>query len=169
MKSRIFFPVIMAILSLCWLGEVWAAKPPPIPRGVPQKSELKLYPPTWEKSKRKEPIQSGKLLYYDNSPGTLKGEIKLSRLRPNQLYALILQGKREHPSSRYLPQTLKGYRGEEKKYFEFKRVHTDKRGYLKTNFEVNLPAGVYDVKFFVRYGGDGSLVLYNDFFLFTVR
>ncbi len=163
MKRRIFLPTIMVMVSLLWLKEAWGVKPPPITNALPKSVlELSLPPASWGKP---IPGSMGRFIYYDNSPRILKGEIQLSNLQPNHSYVLTLNGKPEHPSNQHLP----AQSSEKERYFDFKQVHTDKNGYLKIKLELTLSPGEYDVKFFVKDPTDWKIVLYNDFFVFTVK
>ena len=55
------------------------------------------------------------------------------------------------------------------RYYDFSTITTDMAGNYHETFGIMLPAGKYDVSFYVKEPPDFSIVLYHDFFQFTVE
>lgn len=115
---------------------------------------LSQAPPIWGKT---IPGSSGKVIYFDNFQGAFSGRIELKGLAPNHSYVLTLNEKLGVNNK--LPNT----------YIDFLMVVTNEVGYVNSEFDVKLPSGNYNVKFFVKDTEDWKIVLYNDFLIFTVR
>jgi hypothetical protein len=55
------------------------------------------------------------------------------------------------------------------RYYDFSTITTDTTGNYHATFGIMFPAGKYDVSFYVKEPPDFSIVLYHDFFRFTVE
>jgi len=55
------------------------------------------------------------------------------------------------------------------RYYDFHTVTTDANGRYHAAFGIALPTGPYDVRFYVKDTKDFKIILYRDFFKFTVE
>jgi hypothetical protein len=60
-------------------------------------------------------------------------------------------------------------RNSREKYYDFSTITTDANGRYQATFAILLPAGQYDVYFFVKDTTDFKIILRHDFFQFTVE
>jgi len=127
----------------------------------PKTLPLTQAPNSWGKTMKGS---SGRVIYYVNFQGAFSGRIGLKGLTPNHNYVLTINGKPPHPSNDRLPESY----GVER-YVDFLQVTTNSAGDIDSEFNVKLPSGDYNVKFFVKDPDDWKIVLYNDFLLFTVK
>jgi hypothetical protein len=116
---------------------------------------------------RSVPGAGGGFRYHPSFPGGLVVVTTLEGLLPNHKYMLTLNGKPERAGNTNLVQTVSNKPGE--KYYDFQTVMTDATGGYRATFGVMLPAGEYEVRFFVKDRSDYKIVLYHDFFKFTVE
>ena len=110
---------------------------------------------------------SGGIQFHDSFPGGLVIGVKLEDLVPNHDYVLTLNGDVQHAGNNNLPDQLT--HNSKQKFYDFSRITTDANGRYQATFGILLPAGPYDVYFFVKDTSDWKIVLSHNFFHFTVE
>jgi hypothetical protein len=113
------------------------------------------------------PGATGAIQYHGSFPGGLVIGVTLEGLVPNHVYILTLNGAVQHAGNDRLPEQLT--RNSKQKYYDFSKITTDANGRYQATFGVLLPAGPYDVYFFVKDTADWKIVLSHSFFEFTVE
>ena len=113
------------------------------------------------------PGATGEIHYLGSFPGGLVIGVTLAGLVPNHEYVLTLNGAVQHAGNENLPD--QSSRNSKQKYYDFSRITTDANGGYQATYGVRLPAGPYDVYFFVKDTSDWKIVLSHDFFKFTVE
>ena len=116
---------------------------------------------------REVPGAGGGIQYHHLFHGGLVLDVTLNGLTPNHRYALTLNGNPARAGNDHLREHVPG-NGKEK-YYDFHLVTTDVNGRYQGTFGVMLPTGPYDVRFYVKDTTDFKIVLYNNFFQFTVE
>ena len=116
---------------------------------------------------REVPGVTGEIQYHGSFPSGLVIGVKLEGLVPNHVYILTLNGDVQHAGNNNLPDQLS--RNTKQKYYDFSKITTDANGRYQATFGILLPAGSYDVYFFVKDTADWKIVLHHDFFQFTVE
>jgi hypothetical protein len=130
------------------------------------KKTLMLDIPTWHKSKI--PGAKGEIVYAENQQGAFTGDIKLSGLSAGQNYVIALNGKSGVAGNSLLPLTSNDEN--KSKYYDSQSIAADEKGNINQSFKVNLPAGIYEVKIFVKAVKDKyQIVLHNDSMEFRIR
>ena len=166
-KVWVFCPGLLLLVgySLCWgfKPPSTQAGAPPGESGAPREKLLLESPPvSWGL-----PISGswGEIRYRQASAKPFLIDVKLKGLSPNHKYVVSLIGKSWHKSSRLLPKSY----GKEK-YYDVSEITTNSDGNLEKQLIVDLPSGQYNVKFFLRDpSSKWKAVLYNDFFIFTIK
>jgi hypothetical protein len=115
---------------------------------------------------RKVPGATGEIQYHRSFHGGLVIGVTLKGLLPAHEYLLTLNGDSQRAGNGHLPDQL---RGSAQRYYDFITVTTDPAGSYHATFGVGLPAGPYDVSFFVKDTADFKIVLQHDFFRFIVE
>ncbi len=116
---------------------------------------------------RKVPDATGEIRYHGSFPGGLVMGVTLAGLTPNHKYILTLNGNPARAGNDKLMETVD--HNPQEKYYDFLTVTTDASGRYHAAFGIRLPASPYDVRFYVKDTTDFKIVLYHDFFKFTVR
>jgi hypothetical protein len=114
---------------------------------------------------RTVPGAGGQIRYHDRFPAGLVIIVTLEGLTPNHDYLLTLNGDPRHAGNEHLTQHMPNRR---EGYYDFSKVTTSANGRFDAIFGIRLPAGLYDVMFFVKDTTDWKIVLHHDFFRFTV-
>ncbi len=91
----------------------------------------------------------------------------LEGLTPNHKYILTLNGNPARAGNDKLMETVD--HNKKQKYYDFRTITTDANGRYHATFGIRLPAGPYDVRFYVKDTTDFKIILYHDFFKFTVE
>ena len=107
---------------------------------------------------------SGKVVYCDDAPPPFTGRLDFSALELQRNYRITLNGIPGRPGNDRLEKTL----GNER-YSDFDQYHADVKGSGGGEFKWYLRAGRYEVKFFLKDTDGWKIVLYNDFFAFTIQ
>ena len=110
---------------------------------------------------------NGKIQYHGSFQGGLVIGVTLEGLVPNHEYLITLNGDVQHAGNNNLPDQLS--RNARQKFYDFSKIVTDANGGYQATFGILLPAGPYDVYFFVKDTADWKIVLSHDFFQFTVE
>jgi DNA-directed RNA polymerase subunit RPC12/RpoP len=118
-------------------------------------------------SGRTVPGATGEIHYLGSFPGGLVIGVTLAGLVPDHDYVLTLNGAVQHAGNDNLPDQWS--RNSKQKHYDFSRITTDANGGYQATFGIRLPAGSYDVYFFVKDTSDWKIVLSHDFFKFTVE
>ena len=121
-------------------------------------------PPAWG---RTVPGASGKLGFHDSFHGGFLVHVTLEGLVPNHRYVLTLNGNPKLAGNDRLVDAVPGL--PEERYFDFLKVTTDDHGRFEGTLGVGLLPGPYDVRFYVKDPDDFKIVLYHDYFRFTVE
>jgi len=110
---------------------------------------------------------AGNIKWHRSFRGGLVIGVTVRGLAPNHKYVLTLNGDPRHAGNSHLPEQLARNHGE--RYYDFSPVTTDMTGSDHAIYGVMLPAGQYDVFFFVKDTANWTIVLQHDFFQFTVE
>jgi hypothetical protein len=116
---------------------------------------------------RKVPDAAGEIRYHGLFQGGLVVVVTLTGLTPNHQYILTLNGNPQRAGNDKLMETVDHNKKE--KYYDFLTVTTDANGSYHATFGIRLPAGRYDVRFYVKDTTDFKIILYHDFFKFAVE
>jgi hypothetical protein len=116
---------------------------------------------------RKIPGADGQIKYHGSFPGGLVIDVSLEGLTPNHKYVLTLNGSPGRPGNDKLKETVD--REKKEMYYDFRIVTTDANGRYHATFGLLLPASPYEVRFYVKDTRDFKIILYHDFFQFTVE
>ncbi len=116
---------------------------------------------------RKVPGAAGEIKYHGSFPGGLVVGVTLEGLIPDHKYILTLNGNPDLAGNDKLMETVD--HNQKEKYYDFLTVTTDAKGRYHATFGIRLPAGPYDVRFYVKDTADFKIILYHDFFKFTVE
>lgn len=131
----------------------------------PFEGELTLgNPPAWGKTIA--PDSRGTLTFERAFTHGFVGKLVLENLAPNHEYILTLNGNPKLAGNLLLPDTVPGLEAE--KYYDFLRVQTDAAGRYEGTLGVHLKPGPYAVRLYVKDPDDFKIVLYHDYFPFTV-
>jgi hypothetical protein len=116
---------------------------------------------------RKVPGAGGEIRYHALFHGGFVILTTLEGLIPNHRYILTLNGNPERAGNTNLMETVS--HNSKEKYYDFQTITTDATGRYNATYGLVLPAGPYDVRFYVKDTADFKIVLYRDFFKFTVE
>jgi len=122
-------------------------------------------PPSWGKT-----VSAGTRGFISFHPAFAGGfvcRLLLDGLAPGHRYILTLNGNPQRAGNALLPSSVPG--NEAEKYYDFLFITTDAKGHFDGGFGVFLRPGAYDVRYYVKDASDFKIVLYRDFFPFTVR
>lgn len=100
-------------------------------------------------------------------PGGLVIKVNVAGLTPNHRYVLTLHGKAQRTGYEQLPDPVPDNAGE--RYYDFFECTTGPGGGFNGIFGVKFPPGYYDFRFYVKDTDDHAVVLYRDYFKFTVE
>lgn len=123
-----------------------------------------IAPPDWGK-----PISgaSGKIGFHKKFAGGFFVRVALAGLAPAHRYVLTLNGNPKLAGNDRLVDAVPGMAAE--RYFDFQTITTDAQGCYVATFGIALLPGPYDVRFYVKDTADFKIVLYHDYFKFTVE
>jgi hypothetical protein len=124
-----------------------------------------INPPAWGKTISDS--TSGIIKYHRIFQGGWVCDLSMKNLFPYHKYILTINGNPDLQGNELLPDTVPNYNIE--KYYDFQFITTDKNGNYNLKFGLYLNPGVYDVRFYVKDTEDFKIVLYRDYFLFTVE
>jgi hypothetical protein len=110
---------------------------------------------------------TGNILCHSSFQGGLVIGVTLQGLVPGHDYVLTLNGDPQRAGNNNLPDRVANGNGQ--KCYDFSKVTTDITGSYHATFGIKLPAGQYDVCFFVKDPTNWKIVLQHDFFQFTVE
>lgn len=128
-------------------------------------AEYKLSaPPEWGKTIAGA---GGVIGYHEAFRGGFFVKIGLAGLAPNHRYILTLNGNPMRVGNDRMPDPVPG--NPKERYLDFLTLTTGADGSYQATFGIALPAGPYDVRFYVKDTADFKIVLFRDFFKFTVE
>jgi hypothetical protein len=134
------------------------------PLGLEGPDELSTFP-----GGRVIPGSTGDIQWHRSFPGGLVIDVTLQGLVPGHKYILSINGDPQRAGNGNLADVYRVSRDSILRYYDFSTVTTDITGSYHATFGIMLPAGKYDVSFYVKEMPDFSIVLYHDFFQFTVE
>jgi len=123
-----------------------------------------IAPPEWGKT---VPGAAGSLVFHDKFRGGFLVRVSLDKLAPKHRYILTLNGNPKLAGNERLVDLVPGM--ETERYFDFLTITTDADGHFAATFGIALVPGPYDVRFYVKDTADFKIVLYHDYFKFTVE
>lgn len=112
---------------------------------------------------------SGDIQWHRTFPGGLVIDVTLQGLLPDHKYILSINGDPQRAGNGNLVDVYQVSRDKILRYYDFSTITTDTTGNYHATFGIMFPAGKYDVSFYVKEPPDYSIVLYHDFFRFTVE
>jgi hypothetical protein len=115
---------------------------------------------------REVPGATGEIRYQGSYSGGFVVHVNLGGLLPDHKYILTLNGNPERQGNDMLVDSVPNNAME--KYYDFLTVTTGANGQYDATFDIRLPAGPYDVRFYVKDSADFKIVLYRNFFKFKV-
>jgi DNA-directed RNA polymerase subunit RPC12/RpoP len=115
------------------------------------------------------PGSAGDIQWHRSFPGGLVIDVTLQGLVPGHKYILSINGGPQRAGNGNLVDVYRVSRDSILRYYDFSTVTTDITGSYHATFGIMLPAGKYDVSFYVKEMPDFSIVLHHDFFQFTVK
>lgn len=116
---------------------------------------------------REVPGAQGAIQIHPTFIGGLVVKVSLEGMLPNHRYVLTLNGSPEKPGNDELPTSVHGNPLEH--YFDFQTITTDVNGAYLADYAIALPPHAYEIRFYVKDTADFKIVLYHDFFAFTVE
>jgi hypothetical protein len=116
---------------------------------------------------RKIPGATGTIQFHESFLGGFVVRVALEGLAPDHPYVLTLNGNPERAGNNLLTDPVPG--NERERYLDFITITADSNGHYRAFFGIRLPAGRYDVRFYVKDTSDFKIVLYRDFFKFSVE
>jgi hypothetical protein len=122
-------------------------------------------PPEWGRTVSAE--TTGKLRHLSSFSGGFVCNLTLEHLAPGHRYILTLNGRPDLPGNDLLPDPVPGLPKE--RYYDFVTIETDSNGTYSGTLAVRLPQGGYEVRLYVKDPDDFKIVLYHDYFPFSVR
>jgi hypothetical protein len=135
-------------------------------RQTPLEKALDLIsPPEWGKTV--SAATRGRIRFHPSFAGGFACHVALDSLLPNHDYILTLNGNPAKAGNDLLISAVPG--NPQERYYDFLIVTTDANGRYNGSLGVFLKRGNYDVRFYVKDTGDFKIVLYRDYFPFTVE
>lgn len=128
--------------------------------------EKDLITPPLEWGKEATTESNGKLIHGTSYKLGWVSLVQLNNLLPNHEYMLTLNGNPELDGNELLPKPVPGL--EDERYWDILEIKTDSNGYFEKKIAVQLTPGDYHVRFYVKDQEDYKIVLYHDYFRFTV-
>jgi hypothetical protein len=106
----------------------------------------------------------GNLSFHNSFKGGFVADIMLYHLLPNHRYILTLNGNPQRKGNDLLPTLINA----KEKYYDFLSIITDPKGNYHKKVGIYLTPSEYDVRLYVKDTDGFKIVLYKDFFKFTV-
>ena len=116
---------------------------------------------------RKVPGATGEIRYHGSFHGGLVVDVRLAGLASNHKYILTINGNPQRAGNDKLMETVD--HNQKEKYYDFQTITTDADGRYHATYDIVLPASPYDVRFYVKDTTDFKIILYHEFFKFTVE
>ena len=138
-----------------------------ITNAVPFEAEFNLDTPPIAWGKKVNNFRLGRLAYHTSFPGGFVADIWLNNLLPKHNYILCLNGKPDLDGNDLLIEPVPN--NEKEKYYDFLVIETDSNGEYNSKIGVYLKTGAYHVRFYVKDNDDKLIILYHDYFKFSVN
>jgi hypothetical protein len=122
-------------------------------------------PPSWGKTV--SAATRGRILFHASFRRGFACHLTLENLLPDHDYILTLNGNPARAGNGLLSTPVP--HNEQERYYDFLIVRTDRAGRYDAGLGIYLKPGAYDVRCYVKDTADFKIVLYRDFFKFTVR
>lgn len=120
-------------------------------------------PPEWGKTLENS---GGSVRYLPTFAQGFAGRLSFHGLAPKHTYLLTLNGTPQHPGNERLPDPVPGI--PEERFYDFLRIVTDAQGAYESDIGIYLLPGDYHVRIYVKDTDDFKIVLYRDYFDFSV-
>ena len=121
-------------------------------------------PPEWG---RTVPGANGRIEFHPAFRGGFLVRVRIQGLAPDHRYILTLNGNPKLDGNDRLADAVPNLPAE--RYLDFCTVTTDAHGAYQSTFAIALLSGPYDVRFYVKDTADFKIVLYHDYFKFSVE
>ena len=121
-------------------------------------------PPEWGKT---VPGANGRIDFHQVFRAGFLVRVSIRGLAPAHRYILTLNGNPKLDGNERLADAVPGLPAE--RYLDFCTVTTDAHGAYESTFAIVLLPGPYDVRFYVKDTADFKIVLYHDYFKFSVE
>ncbi len=122
-------------------------------------------PPAWGKTV--SAATTGRLRFHPSFPRGFACHLTLENLLPDHDYILTLNGNPARAGNSLLLTPVPS--NAQERYYDFHIARTNSLGRYDAGLGVYLKPGEYDVRCYVKDTADFKIVLYRDFFKFTVR
>ncbi|HEY4249448.1 MAG TPA: hypothetical protein VGM64_21680 [Lacunisphaera sp.] len=123
-----------------------------------------IAPPEWGKT---VPNAKGQVEFHPEFTAGFLVRVRLEGLVPGHRYILTLNGNPKLAGNDRLANAVPGLPAE--RYMDFFTATTDEHGRYAATFAIALRSGPYDVRFYVKDTDDFKIVLYHDYFKFSVK
>ena len=128
---------------------------------------INLTTPPLDWGKMENESTNGKVEFQLNTEDGFLNRVSLNNLKPNHDYVLTLNGRPDLVGNDLLPETVRG--NEKEKYLDLIRIKTNELGYYVGIHAVYLKKGNYHVRYYVKDTDDYKILLYHDYFKFSVK
>ncbi len=128
---------------------------------------MNLSTPPLDWGKMENVSTNGKVEFQLNTEDGFLNRVSLNNLKPNHDYVLTLNGRPDLVGNDLLPETVRGNKKE--KYLDLIRIKTNELGYYVGIHVVYLKKGNYHVRYYVKDTDDYKILLYHDYFKFSVK
>ena len=129
-------------------------------------AKARLITPPLEWGKKVSDSTYGEIAYLPALKYGFFVNLQLVNLLPDHNYQLCLNGNPKLAGNDLLPDTVPNLNIE--KYYDFLSVKTDSHGSYKSTIGIFLKPGDYNVRFYVKDTNGFKIVLYHDYFKFSV-
>ena len=137
-----------------------------IKKAVTYESEFNFDTPPIAWGKKVNDFRLGRVTHHTSFPGGFVADVWLNNLLPKHDYVLTLNGRPDLAGNDLLTEPVPGNPIE--KYYDFLTIKTDANGEYHAKVGVYLKKGAYHVRFYVKDDDDKLIILYHDYFKFTV-
>lgn len=136
-------------------------------KAVPYDAEFNFDTPPIAWGKKVNDFRLGRVSYHTSFPGGFVADVWLNNLLPKHYYVLCLNGKPDLEGNDLLTEPVPN--NEKEKYYDFLVIQTDSNGEYHSKIGVYLKTGAYHVRFYVKDNDDKLIILFHDYFKFSVN
>lgn len=122
-------------------------------------------PPDW--GRKVTDNTYGQIIHHTAFPSGFVADVHLYDLTPDHHYVLTLNGSPSLDGNNLLPMAVP--HNPQEKYYDFLDIYTDDKGEYHASLGVYLKPGAYHIRFYVKDPDDYKIVLFHDYFRFTVK
>ena len=130
-------------------------------------NKMKLITPPLEWGKKVNDDTNGEIVFFSSFANGFITDLSLFNLLPDHNYLLTLNGNPKLAGNDLLPDTVPNLSIE--RYYDFLSIKTDSHGNYHARIGIYLKHGNYGVRLYVKDTDGYKIVLYHDYFNFTVR